>query len=554
MKFLERFKKFWYIPFALLAVIALAAASPTPRKILSENFTDWIRIYGDQPYIYMDRENDSGVFYGVTVWRDLADNIEFYMGGYGIDEDWLYWLVHTPGGYGIVMDTEGDVGIKKTPSTGMALDVSGDLQIDKTSPALRFKDGGIETGNITVVRTGEYDQSYIEFNVRTIPGRPMPPNPAESVLTPVGVLVAPDANCSVGHERGMGAVDFGTWRNDSDDIASGDYATISGGGSNRASSDYSTVGGGRRNVATNTYAVVSGGNENVADATHSTVGGGHSNLAQGDYSVVGGGSDNLVGSYGEVNPVYSGVASGIWNQVYVPTSFIGGGQMNAIMKGTVLAGGEGNAIVGGEFNTIRGGGQGALYSFIGGGFSNDIYYGDPYSVIVGGFNNTLYKQGTIGGGSDNEVGHTGGLSAIPGGSGNFANGRGSTVLGIKGTSDMFGEVAMGSNNDLVRHSLLQMHRETRLTGTWQSLSLTGGGIYKIEGAAQELFDRAVLLFSRVTTEYEDDESWDVQMTVEYRTGTTPDWVKIQIVDIGGGDDDVEVIATIRMARIDTYGG
>ena len=80
------------------------------------------------------------------------------------------------------------------------------------------------------------------------------------------------------------------------------------------------------------------------------------------------------------------------------------------------------------------------------------------------------------------------------------------------------------------------------------------GIYKIEGAAQELFDRAVLLFSRVTTEYEDDESWDVQMTVEYRTGTTPDWVKIQIVDIGGGDDDVEVIATIRMARIDTYGG
>jgi len=127
MKFLERLKKLWYIPFVLLAVLALVAASPTPRKILSENFYDWIRVHGDQPYIYMDRENDSGVFYGITVWRDYADNIEFFMGGYGVDADWLYWLVNAPGGNAITVDSQGDVGIKKTPAANVELDVAGDI-------------------------------------------------------------------------------------------------------------------------------------------------------------------------------------------------------------------------------------------------------------------------------------------------------------------------------------------------------------------------------------------------------------------------------------------
>jgi len=128
---MKRFlSKRWYIILLALLAVVLVAASPTPRRMLSENFYDWIRIHGDQPYIYMDRENTSGAFYGLTVWRNYADQIQFYIGGYGVDADWLYWLVNAPGGNAITVDSQGDVGIKKTPAVGVELDVGGDIVAD----------------------------------------------------------------------------------------------------------------------------------------------------------------------------------------------------------------------------------------------------------------------------------------------------------------------------------------------------------------------------------------------------------------------------------------
>ena len=174
-----------------------------------------------------------------------------------------------------------------------------------------------------------------------------------------------------GNIRGSHAVDLQLTRSAPDQVASGFYATISGGSNNTASqqftsvgggtsnsatNEYATIGGGIENVATNLYATVAGGRQNSATSTGTAVGGGFSNSATGPQSVVSGGASNIAsgiyavvggGSSNRSSQFYSTVAGGIQNQATGRGGVVAGGTSNQ-------ANGNYSAIAGGNGLTIDG--------------------------------------------------------------------------------------------------------------------------------------------------------------------------------------------------------
>ena len=127
---MKRFlRKRWYILLALLTMIVLVAASPTPRRILSESFTDWIHVYGDNPLIYLDNESTSGEHYGGIQIRNYDHSTAFFVGAQGTDGNYEYFAIRGTGGMlAFYADTiTGNVGIKKAPAVGVELDVNGDI-------------------------------------------------------------------------------------------------------------------------------------------------------------------------------------------------------------------------------------------------------------------------------------------------------------------------------------------------------------------------------------------------------------------------------------------
>jgi hypothetical protein len=467
-------KQHWFHALAGVTLILLGVFSlpqmAEARQLLSETFSNWIKIEGSSPMIYQETTSSSGGAVGMTYYTGYDDTTDFSAGvkfESGVGEHYSVRAGAYNGYLGIYVDTGGDVGVGKVPDAGYKMDVSGNskvahLTVDATSPEISFVDAVSETGTIVVKRTGQDDQSYMELNVRSWPGRPPPGGEGVSTLAPAAVFVGP-ANPSVaGNARGDGAVDLGSFRNDAADVASGDYSSIGGGHSNRASASQSTVSGGSQNQATAEGTAIGGGYNNEARGYSNVIAGGSTNETEDDFATIGGGEYNQItfGTYG--NPEYSTIAGGHYNYISAEKSFIGGGELNYIYGG--YNGGESNVIVGGEWNQIAYSlGLVPSYNSIGGGAYNGIYNGVERGTIAGGFANNLYNTGTIGGGSENEIMSVAGNSTIPGGVSNMANAMGSTVLGIQGESTMYGEVAMGSNNPYARHSLLQVHREVTLT-------------------------------------------------------------------------------------------
>jgi hypothetical protein len=125
------------------------------------------------------------------------------------------------------------------------------------------------------------------------------------VLAPngTGALLAqqPDATAVAGNARGQYATDWQRQHGgDAARVASGTYATVSGGLANQASSLYSTAGGGYANRAIGESSVIPGGYVCTigAGAPYGVVGGGQINAADGNRSVVAGGQENYAfGSY-----------------------------------------------------------------------------------------------------------------------------------------------------------------------------------------------------------------------------------------------------------------
>ena len=272
-----------------------------------------------------------------------------------------------------------------------------------------------------------------------------------------GVVEAPTTASVDGNARGESAVDWQGDRSAAAQVASGDYATLSGGHDGTASGDYATVGGGSNNTAsgdystvgggqsTNTngdYATASGGSGNNASATMSTVAGGDSNTASDLYAAVGGGGDNLASAD------YTTVSGGYDNEAAGDYSTVGGGSTNdndlTASYGTIGGGRDNNCL--GESTTVSGGrGNYAMdnYAAVGGGRGNSA--SADYATIAGGYDNTA----------------SGDYASVPG--------------GLYGLADLYGQVA---------HASGQFAAAGDAQGTIQMVArcTTAGG-----GAATELF-------------------------------------------------------------------
>ena len=184
--------------------------------------------------------------------------------------------------------------------------------------------------------------------------------PDASIATNVGIVLrprgtgyiaadAPNATATGGNARGNYAVDLQMDRNNATDVASGDYATISGGQENTASAIRATVGGGQNNTASGTRSTIGGGADNNASGDYSSVGGGEINTSSGSRSTVGGGHSNNATGF------RSTVAGGFNNTANGPASTVGGGNGNVANAVYSTVGGGVDNITDGHYSSIPGG-------------------------------------------------------------------------------------------------------------------------------------------------------------------------------------------------------
>jgi hypothetical protein len=245
----------------------------------------------------------------------------------------------------------------------------------------------------------------------------------------------------------------------------GDYSAIGGGCCNSALGYSGVIAGGSRNSVLQVYSTISGGYCNYLFACDSVIGGGRCNCVQcGSCITIGGGSGNSVSAYylprnltiggGSNNTICSNsgfacnstISGGYGNTVSAEYSAlnatISGGYNNRICGNSIdnstVSGGYENIIIG-TSHTISGGssnciyagaGEGAAWSVIGGGFSNEILCNSGSSTISGGNNNIINcssRYSTISGGNNNIV--TDCYSTIGGGRSNTVSLYYSTIGG-----------------------------------------------------------------------------------------------------------------------------
>jgi hypothetical protein len=148
------------------------------------------------------------------------------------------------------------------------------------------------------------------------------------------------------------------------------YSVNAGGYNNRVQAGYSTVSGGNNNFAggsTNAYSTVGGGTSNTATGSNSTVSGGTSNTASGSNSVVGGGNTN------QATTTSTAVGGGSFNTSNAAYATISGGNSNA-------ASAQSSGIVSGESNSANG-----MHSFIGAGAFGNARSVNGYNVFSTGY-------------------------------------------------------------------------------------------------------------------------------------------------------------------------
>ena len=202
------------------------------------------------------------------------------------------------------------------------------------------------------------------------------------VLQPLGngfiSANTPDGGTAGGNPRGEYAVDLQLRRFSSTEVASGNYAVISGGLINTASDFGATVGGGDSNIASGGTATVGGGRENTASGFRATVAGGYINTANGDYANIGGGQENTASG------AYATVGGGIFNTASEDYASVGGGQLNTAE---------------GQFSTIPGGFELRAQSY------GEVALGTFNDTLTGGFDPNSFAPAdrllTIGNGDAN---------------------------------------------------------------------------------------------------------------------------------------------------------
>jgi len=206
------------------------------------------------------------------------------------------------------------------------------------------------------------------------------------------------------------------------------HATIAGGSYHQIrNGDYGFIGGG-----TNCVIQEKAGYSANADGQGAFIGGGFKNIAYGKQCVIAGGNTNINECQNSV------IGGGVVNSILTPAD------SGATAKtSNVIAGGSNNtinccgaaAIVGGELNKISatsGTTDLGLYSFIGGGYNNQIATSlySPYSVICGGFQNTVNNQ----------------FSSILGGRANLVSSLYCTAIGYAAKATNYGAFVQGGES------------------------------------------------------------------------------------------------------------
>ena len=132
--------------------------------------------------------------------------------------------------------------------------------------------GANNTGTYTVSRS----QTVTAQTITAYPG-------VDAVFSPKGggsiLANTPDNTVAGGNKRGTGAVDWQTSRTNATNVASGNFAVLSGGQGNQATADSSTISGGTSNATSGGSGVVAGGASNSVTAPFGSVPGGSQALA-----------------------------------------------------------------------------------------------------------------------------------------------------------------------------------------------------------------------------------------------------------------------------------
>ena len=223
------------------------------------------------------------------------------------------------------------------------------------------------------------------------------------------------------------------------------YGCFIGGGGvqatpNRIYDSFCVIGGGANNIA--------GTNDGFPETGWlATIGGGSGNTAEGICSFIGGGAGNYVDQHSQAGAIVGGGPNTITGTgaAHSSYSFIGGGYYNDIESARYsgIGCGDDNYITLGDHNYIGGGDtnsilEGSDWATIGGGLDNHITYnalppdagstpvGHSYATIGGGvYNRVCSEAGTIGGGDYNYV-------MIGADMGTIAGGELNTVSGTRG--------------------------------------------------------------------------------------------------------------------------
>jgi hypothetical protein len=162
------------------------------------------------------------------------------------------------------------------------------------------KDTSVTTQSVAVVEVQDANASLV-----------LKPNGTGGIIASV-----PDGTATGGNARGAYAVDLQMLRNNSQNVASGNYSFIGSGYNNRANGGNAVSNGGEANTASSNYSTISGGQSNTASTnTHATVVGGQSNTSSGQKSVSGGNGNTSSGeasvTFGSGNIASARFATGL---------------------------------------------------------------------------------------------------------------------------------------------------------------------------------------------------------------------------------------------------
>jgi len=309
--------------------------------------------------------------------------------------------------------------------------------------------GGKRVGAQVEIRPGGDGTNYLSFTGGTN-GNPVQIN-ALGNNTNISIVLAPkgtgalqaqlnDGTATGGNARGAYAVDWQTFRNTADNVASGFASNISGGYLNTASGGSSGVLSGTQNTAAGALTVIAGGIGNATTLSnygnsYSIVGGGYTNSANGVFNFIGGGFTNS-GTSASAVTTQSGTMNGT-------TAVTLSGSNASIRVGQIISG-TSISLFPPTYVAAISGTSLTLSQAASGSSTSTLSFFTPHGVVVGGGNNQATgSYSFIGGGGDagtaaNRNAASGDWSFVGGGARNAASNSGSVVCGGGTNGTTFG--------------------------------------------------------------------------------------------------------------------